>query len=63
MKKKNNFVLVYGLSLLFTLCVAASAYMAYMLGVLFTIMGLCMVLFGFFATKLCERIGGLSDEI
>ena len=64
MKDTNrNFITIYMLCLMLTLCVVAIAYIATVLGVMSTIMGLTINLFGFFVYKLYQRIGGIKDEV
>lgn len=52
----KNFITLYLLCLLFTGCLVAIGYMAYTLGVLFTITAVCMVGFTLFAYNVLMRI-------
>lgn len=58
MKLKSNFAIVYLFSILFTCAVAGALYLAYTLGIMSTIIAICMVAFCYFAYLLYVQLNG-----
>ena len=59
--KARKFLSVYLLAMLFTIMVFSTCYLAYYLGVLNTVIAVCMVIIGLFAYELFNRLSKFKE--